>query len=236
MTNSLLELSNLSIDVGERSIIRRLNLSIPSGETHVLLGANGSGKSSILSAIMGLDPFKVVAGQIRFKGDDLQPLTTDERARLGIGLAFQRPPRLEGVTSYAFATALRAQEVFGREAPRLKLSEFADRDLMVGFSGGETKRWEVMKLFLQSPDLLLLDEPESGVDLEHIATIGEAVNRLTDSRGDRSALIITHTGLILDHLDADVGHILADGHIVHTGDPKTLFRHIQQAGYAAPAA
>ena len=239
MSDVILELDRLSVFAAGKQIIEDLDLVLREGEVHVLLGANGSGKSSVLSAILGLPPFEV-RGRILYQGSDINEWSTDERARSGIGLAFQRPPGLAGVTMSALAAALDASDTLAREAKALDLADFTNRDLVVGFSGGEIKRWELLKLFLQTPDLLLLDEPESGVDLAHIAAIGAAINRLTatptKSGGERAALLITHTGVILDFVDADVAHILADGRIVHSGDPKALFRHIQRAGYVAPAA
>lgn len=238
MTEPMLELRGVSVSAGDQTILRDVDLSIGAGEVHVLLGPNGSGKSSLLAAIMGLPPFEVT-GEVRFRGNDVGDLTIDERARLGLGLSYQRPPTLTGVTVSEFASALDASDTLANEAALLDMTDFADRDLVVGFSGGEIKRWEVLKLFLQSPDLLLFDEPESGVDFEHIAAIGAAVQRLVSTPatdgGPRSALLITHTGLILDHVQADVGHIMVDGRLIHSGDPSTLFSHIQSAGYVAPA-
>ena len=240
MSKPMLELRDVSISVGDKSILRDINLTVHSGEVHVLLGPNGSGKSSILAAIMGLSPFEVIRGEILYRGQNVIELDVDERARAGLGLAFQRPPRLDGVTVSEFANALGATDRLAAHAAALNMHDFADRDLMVGFSGGETKRWEVLKLFLQSPDLLLFDEPESGVDLEHIAAVGAAVNALVSEPARdgsrRSALVITHTGLILEHVNADHAHILNDGRIIHSGPPKVLFEHIQRAGYVAPAA
>lgn len=234
----MLELRNLSVAVGQKLILQDIDLRIGTGEVHVLLGPNGSGKSSILSAIMGLPPFEVTEGQILFKGQDIGSLSIDERARLGLGLAFQHPPDIDGVTVAEFAAALNAQDALATEAGPLNMGTFSERDLIVGFSGGEIKRWEVLKLFLQAPDILLFDEPESGVDLEHIAAVGAAVDRLVSlpasDGAERSALLITHTGLILEHVNADHGHIINDGRIIHSGPPQDLFLHIQRFGYVAP--
>ncbi|MEM1132123.1 MAG: ATP-binding cassette domain-containing protein [Pseudomonadota bacterium] len=235
----MLELRNVSVSVGDKLILQNVNLTVNAGEVHVLLGPNGSGKSSILAAIMGLPPFEVTEGEILYSGQDIGELDIDERARLGLGLAFQHPPDIDGVTVAEFAAALGAGDTLTAEAEALNMADFPDRDLIVGFSGGEIKRWEVLKLFLQSPDLLLFDEPESGVDLEHIAAVGAAVDRLVSQpAGDgskRAALLITHTGLILEHVHADHGHIINHGQIIHSGAPHDLFRHIQRSGYVAPA-
>lgn len=240
MSNAMLELRDVSVGVRGVPILQDINLTVHDGEMHVLLGQNGAGKSSILSAIMGLPPYEVSSGEIFYKGRNIDGLGIDERAQLGLGIAFQRPPSLPGVTVAGFAGALAAEDALAGEAAALDMSGFAERDLVVGFSGGEVKRWEVLKLFLQAPDFILFDEPDSGVDLEHIAAVGAAVDRLlSQPAGDgssRAALLITHTGLILEHVQADRAHIMKDGGIIHSGDAQALFRHIQKAGYVAPAA
>ncbi|MEM8812858.1 MAG: ATP-binding cassette domain-containing protein [Pseudomonadota bacterium] len=236
----MLEFSNVSVAVAGTTVVEEVDLTVGAGELHVLMGPNGSGKSSLLSAAMGLAPFEVIGGDIRFDGQSVLGLTPDARARRGMGLAFQHPPPLEGVTYKAFAKAIGAADVLEAEASALDLAAFTERDLNVGFSGGETKRSEVLRLILQGPRLLMFDEPESGVDLEHVAMVGRAVRRAVaapDAEGrPRAGLIITHTGLILDHIDKAHGHIMSNGRIVHSGDARDLFRHIQNHGYTAPAA
>ncbi|WP_026380941.1 ABC transporter ATP-binding protein [Afifella pfennigii] len=233
-----LQLRDVSISAGTQPVLNAINLEVGEGELHLLLGPNGSGKSSLLAGIMGLPPFRVTCGEILFRGERIDGLPTDARARLGIGMAFQRPPSLEGVTVRRFREVLGASSSHMAEAEALDLNSFDDREVNVGFSGGEIKRWEVFKLFLQTPRFLLFDEPESGVDLEHIAGIGGAINRMAhslDSEGARrSALIITHTGLILDYVDADAGHMMIDGRVVHSGKAGELFAHVQRRGYKLP--
>ena len=236
----MLEIRNLTVVVRNTAVLSDIDLSLPEAELHVLLGPNGSGKSSLLASIMGLPHYKVVTGEILYDGQPIQALPPDERAQLGIGLAYQRPPSLDGVTLQSFATALGAADRLGAAAAALDLTDFLLRDMNVGFSGGEIKRWEVLKLVLQDPRLLLFDEPESGVDLEHVIAVGEAIARAVRSP-DRmgracSGLAITHTGLILNHVKADRAHVLKGGRIVHSGDPQTLFAHIQSNGYRIPAA
>lgn len=234
----MLNFSNVDICVAETPVLNDINLTINDGELHILFGPNGSGKSSLLSSIMGISPFRVVKGETSFNGQIIDKLPIDERAKLGIGLAFQRPPSLEGISIADLAISLDAEKIFNQELKNLDLQEFVNRDINVGFSGGEIKRWEVLKLFLQDPQLLLFDEPESGVDLEHVTFIGDAIKRLIASKTTagktRSGLIITHTGLILNYVDADVGHILKNGKIIYSGEPKAIFKHIQQNGYTAP--
>lgn len=236
----MLELRNLTVAIEDTPILQDVDLTLPEGELHVLLGPNGSGKSSLLATIMGLPPYRIVSGEILFDGTPIQNLDLNERAELGIGLAYQRPPSLDGVTVRSFAAALGAADRLDAEAAALDLTGFLARDMNVGFSGGEIKRWEVLKLVLQDPRLLLFDEPESGVDLEHVIAVGDAIRRVV-SAPDRkgrpcSGLVITHTGLILNHVQADRAHILKDGRILHSGDPQALFGHIQKEGYTLPAA
>lgn len=236
----MLELRNLTVAIEDTTILDRIDLTLPEGELHVLLGPNGSGKSSLLATIMGLPPYRIVSGEILFDGSPINDLDLTARAALGIGLAYQRPPSLEGVSVHSFADALHATDRLDQEAAALDLTDFLSRDMNVGFSGGEIKRWEVLKLVLQDPQLLLFDEPESGVDLEHVIAVGDAIRRVVsapDRRGRTcSGLVITHTGLILNHVQADRAHIMKDGRILHSGDPLVLFGHVQSEGYTVPAA
>lgn len=234
----MLGIHGLSVRVGDTPVLRDVDLELPDGELHVLFGPNGSGKSSLLATIMALPPFEQTAGDIRLSGESITSMPTAERAKLGIGMAFQHPPPLEGVRVVDFARALGAQERLALAAEFLDLEAFDERAVGAGFSGGELKRWEVLKLALQQPRLMLLDEPESGVDLEHIAVIGRAIARLMDrSDGDRtarSALVITHSGHILEHVRADRAHLMVDGTILCSGEPVQLFRHIKSKGYTVP--
>ncbi|RIA46370.1 iron-regulated ABC transporter ATPase subunit SufC [Hephaestia caeni] len=233
-----LVLVDIEIAVGSHVLLRDVNLTIGAGETHILFGPNGSGKSSLLSAIMGLPPYQVTHGEIRLGDERIDHLPVDARARLGLGMAFQRPPALDGVTVKALAQALEADARLADAAAALDLADFVGRDINVGFSGGEIKRWEILKLFLQHPGICLFDEPESGVDLEHIAAVGAAMGQLLGHDASlaerRSALIITHTGFILDHVRADMGHMLVNGELVCSGDPRRLFEHIKAHGYTLP--
>ncbi|WP_421724414.1 ATP-binding cassette domain-containing protein [Bauldia sp.] len=240
MGDNRLELRHLDIAADDAVVIRGVDLTIEPGTLHVLLGPNGSGKSSLLAGIMGLPPFHAVGGDIVYRGERINDLPIDARARLGLGMAFQRPPALDDVTVEDFVTALDAQKTYDAAAPSLDFDGFRDRSLNAGFSGGETKRWEVLKLALQEPQCLLFDEPESGVDLEHVAAVGKAVDQLVrtpSASGEaRSGLVITHTGFILDYIKADMGHLMVDGHLVYSGPARDLFKHIQHDGYTAPAA
>lgn len=238
MNTHHLQVQDLSVSVGTQRILSGINLSIKPGEVHVLFGPNGSGKSSLLCALMGLPPYQVDSGTIRYSGKDIQTLPIDERARMGIGMTFQRPPALDGVSLADLYATLATQAHYTTQAKALDLGDFSQRDINVGFSGGEIKRWEILKLILQDPQLLLFDEPESGVDLEHIAAVGKAIERLlqTPRAGvARSALIITHTGFILDYVQAHRGHMLVNGVLQFSEDPDTLFARIKREGYQIPA-
>ncbi|UCD85738.1 MAG: ABC transporter ATP-binding protein [Deltaproteobacteria bacterium] len=237
---NMLEIKELDITVDNREILQDINLSIKEGETHVLFGPNGSGKTTLLMAIMGSAKYRVTRGSIMFKGRDIVGLTLDERARLGIGISLQRPPVIRGVKTRDVMTACMREQTDGenidRMAEKAKMTELMDREINYGFSGGEIKRSELMQLLAQNPDLALLDEPESGVDLVNIALIGELINELLKKehpiRDRRHAgFIITHTGHILDYVNARTGYVLLNGRIVCEGDPHEILETIKSKGY-----
>ncbi|MCD5409253.1 MAG: ABC transporter ATP-binding protein, partial [Methanocellales archaeon] len=200
-------------------------------------GPNGSGKTSLLLTIMGAPKYHVVSGKILFKGKDITSLPMDERVRLGIGIAFQNPPVIKGVklrdmvNICARSGNCNAEEL----AKRLNLSAFLDRDINLGFSGGEAKRSELLQLAALQPDFIMLDEPDSGVDLVNITLVGEAINDVLERTNctirDTSGLIITHTGHILNYVNADHGHVMIDGTIRCSGKPDGLLKMIKERGY-----
>jgi len=236
----MLEIKQLSVAVEGRQILKDTNLSIRTGETHVLFGPNGSGKTTLLMAIMGFPKYQVTEGSITFRGQNITRLPMDERARLGIGMSFQRPPVVRGVrTRDMMAACLKErgnEEIIGNLAEKTELAGFLDRDINYGFSGGEIKRSELMQLLAQRPVLTLLDEPESGVDLVNIALIGELINELLEKNcpiRERHCmgLIITHTGHILDYVNARTGYVLCNGRIGCEGDPHEILKTIKEKGY-----
>jgi Fe-S cluster assembly ATP-binding protein len=236
----MLEIKQLSAAVDGREILHDVNLSIKAGETHVLFGPNGSGKTTLLMTIMGSPKYKVTKGSIIFKDKDIVGLTMDERARLGIGMSLQRPPVVRGVKTHDMVAACTRWQASGesidRIAEKANLTGLMDRDINYGFSGGEIKRSELVQLLAQNPDLAMLDEPESGVDLVNIALIGHLINELLQKehpiRDRRHAgLIITHTGHILDYVNARSGYVLLDGRIVCEGDPHEILETIKSKGY-----
>ncbi|WP_281679614.1 ABC transporter ATP-binding protein [Synergistes jonesii] len=247
---NLLEVKNLHVSVDGREVLNGVSLEVGPGEIHALFGPNGSGKTTLLNTVIGFSRYKVTEGAIYFKGRDITGATIDERARAGIGISFQRPPTVRGV-------ALRSLISFGREgltpeeiknaAAKLDAGEFLDRDVNAGLSGGEMKRTEMLQIILQQPELVCLDEPESGVDLENMALIGRAARialgreevggdsclRTRKSRRGsyRAGLVITHTGQIMDHIYVDKGHVLMNGEIVCSGNAQELLGEIRSHGY-----
>ena len=235
----MLDIKGLTVKVEGHEILRDINLTMRTGETHVLFGPNGSGKTTLLMAIMGFPKYKITKGSIFFRGKDITGLTLDERARLGIGLSFQRPPVIRGVKIRDMVAAcLKGEdgEAVTQLAEKADLVDFLEREVNYGFSGGELKRSELMQLMAQRPELALLDEPESGVDLVNIALIGKLINELLEKdcpiRERRCmGLVITHTGHILDYVNARTGYVLLDGRIICEGDPHEILATIKERGY-----
>jgi Fe-S cluster assembly ATP-binding protein len=220
-----------------KEIIKGLNLNVGKGEVHVIFGPNGSGKSTLLNAMMKLPGYSIDEGVIRIKSKSIRDMTTDEIANMGIGMSFQHPPKIKGVTLKNFLNAINRSEDLDNEIRALNMENFLERELNVGFSGGELKRAEVLKLYAQNPDLLLIDEPESGVDIENIAVISKAINKILQKEmpkklRERSAIIITHTGHILNYINADIGHVFMDGKIVCTGNPTSIMEDIKKLGFS----
>ena len=238
--DNLLEIDDLVVSVDGREILHGLNLAVKPGETNVIFGPNGGGKTTLLMTIMGLPRYKVLRGRIYFKGQDITDMPVDERARLGIGISFQRPPVVRGVKTRDMVKACLKDTdndpLVNELAEKAHLSDFLDRDINSGFSGGEIKRSEMLQLLAQGPDLALLDEPESGVDLENIALIGQLINEVLGKthpirERSRSGLIISHTGYILDYVNARTGYVLCGGQIICDGDPRDILNTIKEKGY-----
>lgn len=234
----MLDISDLHVEVDGTEVLHDINLHIGWGETHVLMGPNGSGKSTLLKTIMGFGGYTITSGSIVFKGQDITRMPIHERAHLGIGMMFQNPPAISGLKLGKLLTAVSGlkEDEIEALARLVNMGQFLSRDINVGFSGGEIKRSEVLQLKVQQPDFLMLDEPESGVDLENmnlmgreIATLLEKDVRIVNRR--RSGLIITHTGYILDYVDADQGHVIIEGQIRCHGNPREILRLVKEKGY-----
>lgn len=235
----MLKVENLHVSVEGRRVLEDINFSIDYGEIAVLFGPNGAGKTTLIMTLMGFPKYKVEKGKIFFKGIDITNMDVSERAKLGIGISFQRPPVVRGVSLRKLLKIIgngRTDNEILEFAEKLNLKNHLDRDVNDGFSGGETKRAELLQLLMQNPELVFIDEPESGVDLENIVLIGEMTNHLL-GRGQRikdpkrSAIIITHTGYILDYVNADKGYILFNGRLMCKGNPRDILAEIKKNGY-----
>ncbi|MCP4305902.1 MAG: Fe-S cluster assembly ATPase SufC [bacterium] len=243
MTSSspLLVIENLRASAGDVEIIKGMNLTVRSGEVHALMGPNGSGKSTLSNVLLGHPSYEVTGGSIHYKGEDITEWTPDQRGRAGMFLGFQYPEEIPGVSVLNFLrTALsnRTGTDYTVLELRLKVAEamkelgmdqsFADRYLNEGFSGGERKRNEVLQMSILQPDLAVLDETDSGLDIDALRTVAEGVQRLHDD--ERGFLIITHYQRMLDYITPDIVHIFVDGQIVETGGPD-LAKVIEESGY-----
>lgn len=247
----MLQIENLHVSIGDREVLKGINLNIDEGETFILFGPNGSGKTTLLMTLMGFAGYTVTAGRIVFKGVDITSMPTYERARLGIGMSFQRPPTIHGLkTRHLVSMCARDREIdVDAMARTVNFSDFLERDINSGFSGGEIKRSELLQLMAQNPRLILFDEPESGVDLENMALIGQTARALLDGaaepkpdtsmrdlrrRNRTSGLIITHTGYILDYVNADRGQVMYNGVLccdTRPIRPRDILDHIGKYGY-----
>jgi len=238
--DNVLEISDLHVSIDGKEILHGVNLTIAKGETHVIFGPNGGGKTTLLMTIMGFPRYKITQGQIIFKGVNITHMPMDQRSMMGIGIAYQRPPVVKGVKTGELVEAIIQTHNSDKNtvvlAAEANMGDFLMRDINAGFSGGETKRSEMMQLLAQDPSLVLLDEPESGVDLENIALIGDLINQVLDKkhpmqRREKIGLIITHTGHVLEYVNARTGHILINGRVQCNGDPRDMLETIKASGY-----
>ena len=234
----LLDVEDLHVEIATKKVLKGINLRIREGETHIFFGPNGSGKTTLLNAIMGFASYRVTKGRIIFRGQDITSLPVNERAKMGIGMSFQRPPAIRGVRLKQLAELCSKKDgkLVERYGNILNLKELLEREVNVGFSGGEIKRAELLQLLLQEPVMVFLDEPESGVDLENIALIGGLINELLEKdcpihERKCMGLIITHTGHILDYVNARTGYVMCDGIIGCEGDPHEILKTIKERGY-----
>jgi Fe-S cluster assembly ATP-binding protein len=242
----MLEIKNLHANVDGKEILKGIDLSIPAGEVHAIMGPNGSGKSTLSYVLAGRDGYEVTKGSVLFKGQDLLELSPDERAATGVFLAFQYPVEIPGVTGTTFLrTAVNAVRRARGEsewdgmafvkAARAKLKEqgmsdeVLKRAVNVGFSGGEKKRNEMLQMAMLEPSLAVLDETDSGLDIDALKIVAEGVNALRSP--ERSMLVITHYQRLLDYIVPDVVHVLASGRIIKTGG-KDLALRLEAEGYA----
>jgi Fe-S cluster assembly ATP-binding protein len=237
----LFVIEDLHVNVEGKEILKGVDLSINRGEVHALMGPNGSGKSTLANTLMGHPRYEVTAGRVLFKGEDIVRLTTDQRARMGLFLAFQYPTSIPGVTMVNFLRAslkaVRGSDVPVREfrtilketMDLLKVDEsFARRYVNDGFSGGEMKRAEVLQLGILRPELAVMDETDSGLDIDALRTVAEGVTAFMGP--DMGALIITHYQRILNYIKPDFVHVLFGGRIVKSGG-RELAQELEAKGY-----
>lgn len=240
--SSVLEIKDLSVSVEETEILKKVSMSIGAGETHVLMGPNGAGKSTLGYTLMGNEKYNVTGGEIIFKGEDLLSMNVNERARAGVFLSFQNPLEVPGVTLSNFIRSAKEQ----REDTRVKLWDFRkelkakmeilsmdesyiDRDLNVGFSGGEKKKSEILQLLMLKPQFAILDETDSGLDVDAVRTVSKGVEAFQKEQ-DGALLIITHSTRILESLHVDHTHVMVNGSIVAEGD-ASLVDEINENGF-----
>lgn len=246
MKTPLLEIEDLYAEVDGKQIIKGFNLTINEGEVHAIMGPNGAGKSTLSYVLSGKAGYTVTSGSIRFKGKDLLAMSTEERAREGVFLIMQYPVEIPGVPTTTFLKhAVNAVRKY-RNEPELDTMEFLKmvreegrqlgidnemlkRPVNVGFSGGEKKRMETLQMFVLKPDFAILDEADSGLDIDALKVVAEGVNRLRNEK--RSMLVITHYQRLLNYIVPDFVHVFADGHIVKSGN-KNLALELEQNGYA----
>ena len=242
---TMLEIKNLQVSVEDKQILKGINLSVSSGEVHAVMGPNGSGKSTLAQVIAGRDTFEVTAGSVTYFGKDLLELAPEERACEGIFLAFQYPVEIPGVSNLYFLRAavnaarkhrgedeldaIDFMEIAKKKMASLGMdNQMVSRAVNVGFSGGEKKRNEIFQMALLEPKLAILDETDSGLDIDALKTVADGVNAL---RGpERAIVVVTHYQRLLNYIVPDFVHVLADGKVVRSGD-KSLALELEDKGY-----
>lgn len=243
---ALIEIKNLTATANGKPILKGLSLSIEKGKIHAIMGPNGAGKSTLAKILAGHPSYEITGGEVWFKGQDLLDMDPEERAHAGLFLSFQYPLEIAGVTNQQFfQAALNAQrkgkgldplsnedfsELLERKMAEMEIrSEFKTRNINEGFSGGEKKKNEILQLALFQPDLAILDETDSGLDIDAMRIVAKGINHTRNE--DNALLIITHYQRLLDYIRPDFVHVLSDGMIVRTGGPE-LALELEQKGYA----
>jgi len=241
----MLEIKDLKVSIEDKEILKGINLSVKAGEVHAIMGPNGSGKSTLASALAGRDYFNITNGKILYEGKDLTELTPEDRAREGIFLGFQYPVEIPGVSMVNFLrTSINSMRKYREQDPLpagdfLKLmrekkqvveidSDLTNRSVNEGFSGGEKKKNEIFQMALLEPRLAILDETDSGLDIDALRIVSNGVNKLRSP--ENATIIITHYQRLLDYIVPDVVHVLYKGRIVKSGD-KSLARELEEHGY-----
>lgn len=239
----ILKIENLHVEIDEKEILHGVNLEIGKGQIHAIMGRNGNGKSTFSNAVMGHPAYKISKGTITFNGQIINDLKTNERAKLGIFLGFQYPLSIPGVTVANFLRqaikAIKGETVSPKDFRRLlyeKMDDleidhaFATRYVNEGFSGGEKKRMEILQMALLEPKLAILDEPDSGLDIDSLKLVTSSINKFKEKNPDMSLIIITHYQRILDHVKPEFVHVVSDGKVVESGGPE-LALELEKRGY-----
>jgi Fe-S cluster assembly ATP-binding protein len=242
----MLEITNLSVSADSKEILKGINLSVKKGEVHAIMGPNGSGKSTLAQVLAGRDTYEVSSGEVTYEGEELLELSPEERAQKGIFLAFQYPVEIPGVSNlYFLRTALNAirgargeeeldaMDFLALAKDRMAALQMDDsmmkRSVNAGFSGGEKKRNEIFQMAILEPKLAILDETDSGLDIDALKLVSEGVNKLRSP--ERAIIVVTHYQRLLDYIVPDFVHVLADGRIVKSGD-KSLALELEEKGYS----
>ncbi len=241
--DALLKIENLHIEIDGKEILHGVNLSINTGEVHALMGRNGSGKSTLSNTLMGHPAYKVSKGQITFNGTTINNLKSNERAKLGLFLGFQYPLSIPGVTVASFLRqankALKGDAVSPKEFRKLlyeKMDDleidhaFATRYINDGFSGGEKKRMEILQMAMLEPKFVILDEPDSGLDIDSLKLVADSINKFKTRNPQLGILLVTHYQRILDYVKPNKVHVFVDGNIVESGGPE-LALELEKKGY-----
>ena len=243
----MLEVQSLCVNVAEKRILKGVDLSVKAGEVHAIMGPNGSGKSTLANTLAGRDGFDIISGSATLLDQNLFDLSVEERAALGLFLAFQYPVEIPGVNNmYFLKTAVNSLRTRRGEAEldtfdfMQMVDEYVEqvgldpallkRSVNEGFSGGEKKRNEILQMALLQPKLAILDETDSGLDIDALRTVADGVNRMRSK--DRAIILVTHYQRLLDYIEPDYIHVLLDGRIVKSGD-KTLAQELEEQGYGA---
>jgi len=241
----MLEIKNLKARIDEKQILKGINLSVKTGEVHAIMGPNGSGKSTLASVLAGREGYEITNGEVLLQGNDILDLSPEERAREGVFLAFQYPVEIPGVNSTYFLRsavnqirkhrgdegldAMKFLKLVKTKMKELGLAEeFLKRPVNAGFSGGEKKRNEILQMTMLEPSLAVLDETDSGLDIDALRIVADGVNRLKNH--DNAQIVITHYQRLLDYIVPDFVHVLYDGRIIKSGD-KTLAHDLEEKGY-----
>jgi Fe-S cluster assembly ATP-binding protein len=245
-TTPMLEIRDLRVRIEDREILRGVNLVVPKGEVHAIMGRNGSGKSTLSYVLAGKEDYEIIGGEVLLDGENILEMEANERANAGLFLAFQYPIEIPGVATMTFLKSALNSQRKAHGQPELTTPEFMKavkeagatlridpemlrRALNVGFSGGEKKRAEILQMALLKPKMCILDETDSGLDIDALKVVAEGVNGMRSP--DRSMLVITHYQRLLNHIVPDVVHVFSDGRIVDSG-PKELALELEAKGYA----